>query len=428
MEYVTWDSICDRMYLERACDLALLSGNKSMTKAKRLFSSNRKHLMDILEQSMRDGTYQFSELYSFEIYEPKKRKIDVPKFYPDRIIHRAVMDKVKNVIVSRLIDNTFSSIEGRGLHQCAELVKKAVANNPDGYYVKVDVSHCFQSVNHDILKGLLKELPIDNRTYDCLCRIIDRHNEGLAIGVYPSQYLSNYYFVELDRAISSRYANYYRYMDDIVVIVPTKSEALAAYKMIEDEFDKLKLKIKNTWRISPIIRGIDFIGYVFYPTHTRLRKSIKLAAQKKAKSLNKRRVSDDVFKMQMASYYGWFIHGDCANLWRRIKGNRHIVMAEDIKRLSELKRVHFGMQPTQRVSINDIVGQDITIIDYMLDTIRGEEKVFVKFVTSDGEERYFITKSEVIKDRVIAAKQYMPCVAQVLQKIGRAGNKYFVIE
>ena len=64
-------------------------------------------------------------------------------------------------------------------------------------------------------------------------------------------------------------------MDDIVMILEDKQAANEALKGLRVEFDKLKLTIKNNIRIAPVKIGIDFIGYNFYPTHTRLRKRNK---------------------------------------------------------------------------------------------------------------------------------------------------------
>ena len=38
----------------------------------------------------------------------------------------------------------------------------------------------------------------------------------------------------------------------------------------------LKLEVKGNWQVFPVAaRGIDFVGYVFFHTHTRMRKGIK---------------------------------------------------------------------------------------------------------------------------------------------------------
>ena len=105
-----------------------------------------------------------------------------------------------------------------------------------------------------------------------------------------------------------------------VDVIPEKVEMLNRKQSpIQDDYiekylaDNLKLKIKRSWQIFPVeVRGIDFIGYVFYHGHTLLRKDIKKKFIHKLsyKSNNKRLAS-------LAAYWGWCKYGNCHNLWYR---------------------------------------------------------------------------------------------------------------
>lgn len=80
-----------------------------------------------------------------------------------------------------------------------------------------------------------------------------------------------------------------------------------------DTFNCLKGRGIHYWQIFPVeVRGIDFIGYVFYHDHTLLRKDIKKKFIYKLgyKSKNKRLTS-------LAAYWGWCKYGNCHNLWYR---------------------------------------------------------------------------------------------------------------
>lgn len=100
-------------------------------------------------------------------------------------------------------------------------------------------------------------------------------------------------------------------MDDIVILAETKQELHALFKEIETYLGgKLQLQIKPNWRVFPVELGIDFCGYVHYPTHTRLRKRIK---KRFAKMLAKR-----YRKLSVPSYIGWCKHSDSKNLIRKL--------------------------------------------------------------------------------------------------------------
>jgi RNA-directed DNA polymerase len=57
-------------------------------------------------------------------------------------------------------------------------------------------------------------------------------------------------------------------------------------------------------------RGIDFVGYKFYHTHTLLRKSIK---QSFARMLARRKNNASI-----ASYYGWAKHCNSKTLLKKL--------------------------------------------------------------------------------------------------------------
>ena len=210
-------------------------------------------------------TYQFKPLQAFTVYEPKQRSIHCSPFYPDKILHHCVMNIIKPLFVEKFTADTYGSINGRGVTMAANKLKKALHNNPNAYYLQVDAKHFYQSIDHEIMKQQVRRVIKCNKTLKMLDAIIDVHDEGLAIGVFPSQYLSNLIMCPIDHWAKEvlRTPYYFRYMDDIVMILEDKQAANEALKGLRVEFDKLKLTIKNNIRIAPVKIGIDFIGYNF---------------------------------------------------------------------------------------------------------------------------------------------------------------------
>lgn len=84
----------------------------------------------------------------------------------------------------------------------------------------------------------------------------------------------------------------------------------------EDLVDKLfNLKYKT----SKDSRGINFVGYVFYHTHTLIRKSIKYKIIRLVNSYLNREIDKKEFKVRMCAYYGWLKHADAKNLLYKIQ-------------------------------------------------------------------------------------------------------------
>jgi hypothetical protein len=84
--------------------------------------------------------------------------------------------------------------------------------------------------------------------------------------------------------------------------------------------DNLKLQIKSNWQIFPVAaRGIDFVGYVFYHTHTKLRKGIKQKFCRRLARINKREhITAEQFKQSICPWWGWAKYCNSINLINKL--------------------------------------------------------------------------------------------------------------
>lgn len=414
-----WSKVCERSNIEDAADKALKG--KPLTKDRREFIENRETLLDKLEISLISETYSFSPLYSFMVYEPKKREIHCPKFYPDRILHHAVMNITVPLFIKNFTADTYGSIVGRGVALANKKLSSVLRRNKDHYYLQIDIKHFYQSIDHQVAKERIQRVIKCKKTIEMFNRIIDIHDEGMPIGSYTSQYIGNLILSGLDHWVKevARVKHYFRYMDDMVLVLPDKKDCHLRLAQLREQINLLKLTIKDNVVIAPVSTGIDFIGYKFYPTHTRLRKRIKVKMQRNARSLMKQNASDKVFKRKFASHFGWCKHADCRNLIRKTLSDKLYLFEENmkIKRLSEIKKKNnwFELPKEKRVSIESLLNIDIAFLDYLFVNIRGEEKAVIKFAYADNveEEHYFITRSDVVKDRIEKDKELLPFIASV---------------
>lgn len=81
--------------------------------------------------------------------------------------------------------------------------------------------------------------------------------------------------------------------------------------------ENLKLQVKRNYQVFPVeARGIDFLGYVFFHTHTLLRKTIKQSLCRWVAKLNKRKKkpTKKEYKQKIASWWGWCKYCDSINL------------------------------------------------------------------------------------------------------------------
>jgi RNA-directed DNA polymerase len=276
--------------------------------------TNREENLQELHYMLRGQTYHTSAYTIFTIHEPKERQIHRLPYYPDRIVHHAVMNVLEEVFMSQFTANTYSCVKGRGIHGAANAVKRALRHEAGTQYcLKLDIRKFYPSIEHSILKNLLRRKLKDEKLLWLLDEIIDSAG-GLPIGNYLSQYLANFYLTGFDRWLKEekRIRYYFRYADDLVILSSDKTFLHRLLAEIREYlWPKLKLRIKGNYQIFPVTaRGIDFVGYVFFHTHILLRKGIK---QRMARALAKKPSIPT-----LASYYGWVKHCNGHNLLKKL--------------------------------------------------------------------------------------------------------------
>lgn len=230
--------------------------------------------------------YKVRPYREFTVCEPKRRQISAPHF-EDRIIHQAIVRVIGPIIVKEFIPQTYACIKNRGTHKAVFDIKKTLTQmslsfgGQDLFYFKSDISQYFASIDHKILKELLRKHIFSPETLCLLDKIIDSYQnnpgKGIPIGNLTSQLFANLYLNELDQFVNSKndFQNrYFRYMDDFVIISGDKDKL----KRLKSEIavfleNGLKLTLHPRKRlIQRASFGIDFCGYNIFTDKILLRK------------------------------------------------------------------------------------------------------------------------------------------------------------
>lgn len=183
------NNIYPRIYNEANIELA---DNKAR-KCKRTRYGVRKHdeyreLENlILHIMLRDGTYKTSRYTTYKIYEPKERVIFRLPYYPDRITHHAIMNIMEPIWVKIFTRDTYSCIKGRGIHALLKKLRSDLNKDKQGtkYCLKMDIKKFYPSINHSILKQIIRKKLKDKYLLALLDEIIDSA-DGVPIGNYLS--------------------------------------------------------------------------------------------------------------------------------------------------------------------------------------------------------------------------------------------------
>lgn len=314
----------------------------------RFHDKNREANLVQLHEQLKNGTFKTSPYHVFVINEPKERLIYRLPYYPDRILHHAIMNVLEPIWVSVFTKDTYACIKNRGILACAKSVRRALREDPVGtkYCLKIDIKKFYPSINHNVLKGIIRRKIKDTRLLALLDEIIDstnnpvvvdkkqtseipqsmlmKHGTGVPIGNYLSQYFANLQLAYFDHWVKEqkRVIHYQRYADDMVFFAPDKATLHALLPEIRAYLKTLELELKKNYQIFPVdARGVDFVGYVFFHSHTRLRKSIKQNLCRRVAKLNKRKtpLPKAEYKQRICSWWGWMKYCNSINLFNKIK-------------------------------------------------------------------------------------------------------------
>ena len=254
----------------------------------------------------------------------KERKIFKLPFYPDRIVHWAIIQIVEPIFLKKLNGCTHSAIPKKGVHSAFKQVNKYIKSDKEGtkYCLKLDIKKFYPSINHVLLKNMYRKIFKDKRLIILLDEIIDSTDgdTGIPIGNYLSQYSGNLFLSDFDKWIKqNKSVKYYsRYMDDIVIFGDDKGYLRDLFNEIQLFLNKKRLKVKDSYQIFPTRNvGIDFVGYVHYGDYVLLRKSIAKELKKRMKIIRKRENITYSDYCSFNSYKGWLKWCNGYNLYKR---------------------------------------------------------------------------------------------------------------
>lgn len=289
------------------------SKNKSKQRGVKWFNKNKDMNILMLNEALINKTFKTSEYTIFKIFDPKEREIYKLPYYPDRIVHHAIMNILESIFVDSFTKDTYNCIKKRGIHGALNSLTKSLKDETSNLYcLKLDIRKFYPSIDHDILKLLLRRKFKDKDLLWILDEIVDS-TKGIPIGNYLSQYFGNFYLNYFDHYIKEELGvkHYLRYCDDIVITHNSKEYLRFIFNQIRVYLkDKLKLDVKSNYQIFLIrSRGIDFVGYKSYVEYIELRDSIK------RKIIRMLRYNRNI--KSIASYNGWLIHCNSINFRRK---------------------------------------------------------------------------------------------------------------
>jgi len=312
------EQISDIDNIRLAYKKAVKGGNR-YTLSHLKFKENLEANLYLIQQQLKNEIYKHGEYYTFKVYEPKERVISSLPF-KDRVVQHAINNIVEPIFEKGFYKTSYACRKNKGTHAGVKSVQAAIRKTIKSgpvYYLKMDFSKYFHSINIDILfKEICRKIS-DKRVVTLLRGFAGDFKTGIPIGNLLSQLFANIYGHIFDRFVKTklRMKNYFRYMDDTVIVCNSKSELVAVQRKLA-LFSKIYMKLRfSKWYINALSKPLNFLGYRITDNYKLIRKDSVVRAKRKIKKHLEKKDFEKL-KMFLASWSG---HLRSADSWNLVK-------------------------------------------------------------------------------------------------------------
>ena len=296
-----------------------------------------------LHTELKNLTYQPGGYRTFRISDPKPRLISAAP-YRDRVVHHALCNVIVPLLDRTLIGHTYANRSGYGTHRA--LTQFTGWARRYRYCLQCDIKKYFPSIDHEILKGLIRQQIKCPETLWLIETIIDASNEqipvieyfpgdelitpvlrrrGLPIGNLTSQFFANLYLSPFDHFAKRqlKLSKYLRYVDDFAAFSDNRAVLAEARIAMEENLASLRLKmhpIKS--QLFETRYGANFAGFRILPDRIRVRNDNLRRSRRRMKELQRQYEAWEIdlapLVQRLQSWEAHLLHGDTHRLRRKL--------------------------------------------------------------------------------------------------------------
>ena len=152
----------------------------------------------------------------------------------DRLIQGALYLWLRDRLSYPLGRWAVGGVTGMGVPQVLDDLQASMPRS-DFWYAVVDISKCFEGVDHDRVLAVLKRHLGDTVAARVLhaCRPLDAERRGLPQGCPLSVHLLNLLLAPVDRTVAAKVRFYRRYVDDIVLVADSSEDLRAGMSSLQ---------------------------------------------------------------------------------------------------------------------------------------------------------------------------------------------------
>ncbi len=291
-----------------------------------------------LQEELETKTYQPGAYRTFHIVEPKRRMISAAP-YRDRVVHHALCNVIVPLFEKTFIADSYANRRGLGTHRARRRFVSFARSSR--YVLQCDVKKYFPSIDHAILKQLVRRKIKCADTLWLLETLIDASNEqepvldyfpgddlrtpflrkrGLPIGNLTSQFFANVYLNPFDHFVKEtlRVPKYLRYVDDFALFSDDQEFLSDARTAIETRLAALRVKIHPIKsQLFETRHGANFLGFRVFPTQMRVRAENLRRARRRLRRMRAAYQTGALTLVQVTqSLRSWIAHLEHGDTWQ----------------------------------------------------------------------------------------------------------------
>jgi len=326
-----FDDVVSYSNLYRAYRKALLGARRNEEQAH--FYYNLENELVTLRRELVEETYNPGPYRYFMIFDPKEREIAIAPFR-DRVVHHAIVNVLEPIYERRFIYDSYATRKGKGTLAAIKRAQSFLRESR--YYIKLDISKYFASIDRNTLLEILQRKLKDARLLKLITRIVwnpPDEERGLPIGNMTSQFFANVYMDPFDHFVKDelKQRHYIRYMDDFVVFTDDRSGIRGLLDRMKAYLnDELGLKVKeNGVVINTPMHGLGFLGVRIFPSTVRLhRKNLTRCLRKirlREREYSRGQIDEERLVLSVSSIVAHMAQFNTLTLRKRVMGSRYMV-------------------------------------------------------------------------------------------------------
>jgi RNA-directed DNA polymerase len=279
----TWFSLIDKIYRQDnlAAAFARVKSNQGAAGVDHvtldMFEQCLEANLEKLSRQLCDGSYRPQAVRRVWIDKDgskDKRPLGIPTVR-DRVVQCAARNTLEPIFEKDFAGHSYGFRPGRG---CKDALRRVDSLLKAGYHwvVDADLKSYFDTIDHEILMGLVASKVSDGRVLSLLTAYLQQEvldtakrwtpEQGSPQGAVLSPLLSNIYLDGLDYTMAGGGFEMVRYADDFVILCRSEREAQAGLARVRAWVAERKLTLHPEKTCIVDARepgGFDFLGYHF---------------------------------------------------------------------------------------------------------------------------------------------------------------------